>query len=89
MFCRPISQQFLGAASGFRLRAHPIRLRSESRPQNGSTVDPSALLGISPAGSRCATPAKRLNLTKLFAFFLPKWTVFLRSLSATIAQAKK
>jgi hypothetical protein len=74
-----------------------------SRPQNGSTKDPSASLGISPAGSRFAharktaqqkiprlrsgfrlrapaslTPAKRLNLTKLFAYFLHKKHVFLR-----------
>ncbi|HEY2115951.1 MAG TPA: hypothetical protein VGJ51_12725, partial [Candidatus Angelobacter sp.] len=65
------------------------------RPQNGSTRDPSASLGISPAdyarktaqleiprlcsGFRLrATPAKRLNLTKLFAIFLHKKDVFLR-----------
>jgi hypothetical protein len=33
-------------------------------------------------------PANELNFTKLFAFFLPRDTVFFRSLSATIFQVK-
>jgi hypothetical protein len=60
-------------------------------------TDPSLRFGISPAdyhpsprkacglGAPMLTPARRLNLTKLFAFFLPKAPVFLRSLSATIS----
>jgi hypothetical protein len=39
-------------------------------------------------GVASLTPAKRLNFTNLFAFFLPKGTVFLTSLSATISQVK-
>jgi hypothetical protein len=33
-------------------------------------------------------PANGFNFTKLFAFFLPRDTVFFRSLSATIFQVK-